>query len=160
VSVTALGSPRCVVEAHDHEADFRDRLDRLLKELREYRDPGGTLAGLDLNDQGVRQLVEANIQLTQLQQQAALLLPATKTPEVPALLETKVEEALLVEVEPAKSLPAPVETLLRDLWRECLSGQDATEARTRLEGLAQLYNVSEETLAAIGREVEAEKGPI
>jgi hypothetical protein len=148
---TALGSPRVVVEACDNDPDFLDRLDRLLKELREYRDPGGRLVGLDLTDDGVRQLVEANLRLTQLHHQATL--PAMRE-EQPLLVQPETHS---LAVPPAKPVPAAVDALLRELWRECLSEEGPTDARSRLDGLARLYDLDAGHIAAVGEQVRAER---
>lgn len=152
---TALGAPRYLVEAREDELEFLDRLERLLKSLHDYRDSGGRLVGLDLSDEGVRQLVEANLRLTQLHHQTTLPPPSPSPPTLTA--PTALTLAPAETPTTGQTVPAAVEALLRELWRECLKTDASTEARERLEGLARLYGVEQQRVAALGEEVRAER---
>jgi hypothetical protein len=162
----ALDTPRYIVEAHLADVSFQRRLHTLLQQMKSYRDHAGHLAGIELAGQAVQQIVAANVQVDQINRQAALpgaapVYPFPSEETGPDLLPS------LIPTTPsprAGSHPAPAEpsssaeVILRHALREVLRKRVTSEMRAQIEGLVKLYNIPTERFRQIMREVRAELG--
>jgi hypothetical protein len=134
--------------------------------VRRYRDHAGHLAGIELASPAVQQIVAANVEVEQINRQAALsgsapVLPFPAAEPGPELLPSLIPT---VPSPRARSQPAPAEpsssaeAILRHALREVLRKRITSETLAQIGGLIKLYKIPRERADQIMREVRVELG--